>query len=46
MKKDYKKKLMKDVKVFLKKKKNKSNTNLVKDIKVYQKMKTNALLQL
>ena len=40
------KKLVKDIKVFLKRKKKKSAKTVVKDIKIYQKMKTNSWLSI
>ena len=44
IKKDYKiKKLVKDIKVFLKKKKKKSNKMVVKDTKIPQKIKNKSL---
>ena len=44
IKKDYKiKKLVKDIKVFLKKKKKKSNKMVVKDTKISQKIKNKSL---
>ena len=46
MKEDYRKKLVKDIKVCLKKKKNKSNNIVMNDTKIYQKMKNKSLLSM
>ena len=40
------KELIKDIKVFLKKKKIKSNNMVVNDTKIYQKMKSKSLLSI
>ena len=42
IKKDFKKKPLKDIKVFPKKKKKKSDNMVLKDAKMYQSMKTKA----
>ena len=44
--KGYKKKLVKDIKVFLKRMKNKSNNMVVDDTKIYQKMKNKSWLSI
>ena len=41
-----KERLVKDIKVFLKKKKKKSNNMVVNDTKIYQKMKNKSLLSI
>ena len=46
IKKDYKKKLVKGIKAFLKKKKKKSNNMVVMDMKMYQKMKNKSWLSI
>ena len=46
MKEDYRKKLVKDIKVCLKKKKNKSNNIVMNNTKIYQKMKNKSLLSM
>ena len=45
IKKDYKKKLMKDIKIFLKKKR-KNDNMVVNDTKICQKMKNKSLLSI
>ena len=45
IKKDFNKKLVRDIKVFLKKKK-KNDNMVVKDTKIYQKMKNKSLLDI
>ena len=45
IKKDYKKKLVKHIKVFLKKKKKKNVNMAVNNTKIYQKMKNKSLLR-
>ena len=44
--KGYKKKLVKDIKVFLRRMKNKSNNMVVDDTKIYQKMKNKSWLSI
>ena len=44
IKKDYKRKLVKDIKVFLKEKKKKWGNMVVNNTKIYQKMKNKSLL--
>ena len=44
--KDCKNKLVEDMKVFLNKKKEKSNNMVVNNTKIYQKMKTKSLLSI
>ena len=47
IKKDYKKKLEKDIKIFLKKKKKKKNNNMVVNVtKIFQRMKSKNLLSI
>ena len=46
IKKDYKKKLVKDIKIFLKKKKKKSDSMVVIIAKILQKMKNKSLLNI
>ena len=46
IKEDHRKKLVKDIKVCLKKKKNKSNNIVMNDTKMYQKMKNKSLLSM
>ena len=46
MKKDCKRKFVKDIKVFLNNKKKKSNNMVVNDTKIYQKMKNKSLLSI
>ena len=45
-KKYYKKKLVKDIKIFLKKKKKRSDNSVVKDTKIYQMKKNKSLLNI
>ena len=45
-KKDYQRKLVKDIKIFLKKKKEKSNSQVRNDTKIYQIMKNNSFLSI
>ena len=44
IKKDYKKKLVKDIKVFVKKKKKNNDNMIVNKTKIYQKMRNRSLL--
>ena len=47
IKKDYKKKLEKDIKIFLKKKKKKKNNNMVVNVtKIFQRIKSKSLLSI
>ena len=46
IKKKYKIKLVKDIKVFLKKKKEKSNNIFLNDTKIYQKMKNKSVFSI
>ena len=46
IKKDFKKKLVKDIKVFLKKKKKKSNNMIMNNENIYQEMKNKSLLSI
>ena len=46
IKRDYKEKFVKDIKVFLKKKKKKSDNILVNNTKTYQKMKNKSWLRI
>ena len=46
IKKKYKIKLVKDIKVFLKKKKKKSNNMFLNDTKIYQKMKNKSVFSI
>ena len=45
-KKDYKKKLVKNIKVFIKKKKKKGDTMVLNNTKIYQKMKSKSWLSI
>ena len=46
MKKDYKKKLVKEINIFLKKRKKKTDNMLLKDTKISQKMKNKSHLSI